>query len=83
MALTEREEHDVQVLADGQLQVRKISIIERDGVEISRSYHRYVVDVGDDVTNEPDLVKQIAQSVHTPERVAARAQVKANEASPL
>ena len=83
MALTERTEHMVEVLPDGQLQVREALIIEREGVEVSRTYHRHVVDVGDDVADQADLVKEIAAAVHTPQRVAARAQAKANENAPI
>jgi hypothetical protein len=70
--LTKKLEYDVQVLFDGQLQVRKSTIIFEDEVELSRTYHRHVVDVGQDATNEPEIVRQIASVVHTPQRIAAR-----------
>ena len=45
MALTERTEiGSINVLPMGQIQVRTDTIIERDGVEISRTYHRHVVE---------------------------------------
>jgi hypothetical protein len=43
-----------------------------DGVELSKTYHRKVIDVGADVTDEPEMWKSIAQVVHTPERIAKR-----------
>lgn len=53
MALTERIEIGRrEVLADGQIQVRTDTIIEKDGVEISRAFHRHVVAPGDDLTKE-------------------------------
>jgi len=64
--------HDGQFLEDGQIQVRTITRLMEDGVELSRSYHRHVVDVGDDVTNEPQIVKDVATQLHTPARKAAR-----------
>jgi hypothetical protein len=73
MALTDREERQVTVLVDGRLQVRVDTIIERDGEEISRTFHRKVIDVGGDVTDQPQLIKDIAGVVHTEERIAARA----------
>lgn len=76
MALTKEIETQVTVLPDGQLQVRTATIVMEDGVELSRTYHRKVVDVGDDVTEEDDMVKEIAGSVHTPARIAARAAKK-------
>jgi len=83
MEITERQEEQVTVLADGQLQVRIDNIIERDGEEISRTFHRKVIDVGDDVTNEPQLVKDIAGNVHTAQRAASRASVKASQKNPV
>lgn len=73
MALTEREVVDlVETLPEsGHIQVRKATVIERDGVEISRTFHRHVVAPGDDTTNEDEVVKHIAAKVHTPEIVAA------------
>ena len=44
MALTERFENDkIEVVGSHKhVQVRKATIIERDGVEINRSFHRHV-----------------------------------------
>lgn len=77
MALTKKTEYQVTVLPDGQLEVREATIIMEGGKEITRTYHRKVIDVGDDVTNEPQLIKDIAGSVHTAERISARALTKA------
>ena len=59
-------------LEDGQIQVCEVACIMEDGVEISKSYHRHVVDVGDDVSGEPEIVQQVASAIHTPARKAAR-----------
>ena len=72
MALTKEISHDCSVLEDGQIQARTITRIMEDGVEISKTYHRHVIDVGDDLTNEVGLHKEIAEKVHTPARKAAR-----------
>ena len=72
MAITERTEiGSREVLADGQLQVRTDTVIERDGVEISRSYHRHVIAPGDDVSGEDASVQTVANAVHTAEVIAA------------
>ena len=72
MALTERTEiASREVLADGQIQVRTDTVIERDGVEVSRSFHRHVISPGDDVSGEDASVQTVANAVHTDEVVAA------------
>lgn len=73
MALTERTVEDkIEIVGDFKhIQVRTATIIERDGVEISKSFHRHVIAPGDDVTNESAEVKAIAAVVHTEAVVAA------------
>ena len=72
MALTERIEiGSREVLADGQIQVRTDTIIERDGVIISRAYHRHVISPGDDVSGEHASVQTVANAVHTADVIAA------------
>ncbi len=72
MALTERIEiGSREVLADGQIQVRTDTVIERDGVEISRSDPRHGVAPGDDVSGEDASVQTVANAVHTAEVIAA------------
>ena len=72
MALTERTEVSRrEVLADGQIQVRTDTVIERDGVEVSRSFHRHVVVPGADVSGEDASVQTVANAVHTAEVIAA------------
>jgi hypothetical protein len=78
MALTERIEiGSREVLANGMIQVRTDTVIERDGVEISRTFHRHVVAPGDDVSGEDASVQTVANLVHTPEVIAAYQAVQA------
>ena len=80
MALTERTEQDkIEILSSGMIQVRTVTIIERDGVEISRSFHRHVVAPDDDVSGESNEVKRYAAVAHTPARVAAHRANKARQ----
>ena len=67
MALTEREIVDqIEIRGEqGTMQVRKATIIERDGVEISRTFHRHVVEPDADITNEHDFVKAVSPLIHT------------------
>lgn len=73
MALTKEYQTETTVLSDGQLQVRTATIVMEDGIELSKSYHRKVIDVGADVSSESQIVQDIASSVHTQSRVTARA----------
>ena len=67
MALTERTVEDkIEIVGDYKhLQVRTAVVIERDGVEISRSFSRHVVAPGDDITGESAEVQAICNAVHT------------------
>jgi hypothetical protein len=55
------------------IQVRTATVIERDGVEISRSFSRHVVAPDADITGESAEVQAIAAAVHTDEIKAAYA----------
>ena len=80
MALTERTEiGKIEVLPMGQIQVRTDTIVERDGVEISRSYHRHVCEPDHDCHNEDQRVKDVANAVHTPAVKTAWAEMKASQ----
>ena len=70
MALTERTEQDkIEIVSAHKfIQVRTATVIERDGVEISRSFSRHVVapDIStDDLANESTEVQAICAAVHT------------------
>ena len=69
MALTEETVQDkIEVVGDFKMvQVRTATVIKRDGVEISRSFHRHVVAPDADTSGESDDVKAIAAQVHTDE----------------
>lgn len=72
MALQETTKVDqVELVETNHIQVRTATIIERDGEEISRSYHRHVLAPGDDVTSEDPKVQAIANAVWTEEVIAA------------
>ena len=65
--LTERTEQDKLELVGPyrHIQVRTAVVIERDGVEISRSFSRHVVAPDADVSGESAEVQAIAAAVHT------------------
>lgn len=79
MALTEIIKVDqIELVENNIIQVRTATIIERDGTEISRSYHRHVLTPGEDVTNEDPKVQAIANAVWTQEVIAAYNQSESN-----
>ena len=67
MALTEEIVQDkIEIVGDYKhIQVRTDTIIKKDGVEISRSFHRHVVSPNSDVSGESDDVKALATQFHT------------------
>jgi len=67
MALSEETVQDkIEVVGEFKLvQVRTATVIKKDGVEISRAFHRHVVAPDADTSNESDDVKAIAAQVHT------------------
>ena len=70
MALTEETIQDkIEIVGEFKhIQVRTATVIKRDGVEISRSFHRHVVSPNisaDDLANESADVQAIAAQVHT------------------
>ena len=73
MALTERTEEDkIEIIGQYKnVQVRTATVIERDGVEISRSFHRHLVSPGDDTSSQSAEVQAICAAVHTSEIIAA------------
>jgi hypothetical protein len=73
MALTKTVKVDkIEIVGDYKhVQVRTATVIEEDGVELSRSFHRHVVSPLDDTSGETTEVQAICASVHTDEVKAA------------
>ena len=67
MALTEETVQDkIEIVGDYKhVQIRTATVIKRDGVEISRSFHRHVVAPDADITGESAEVQAICTAVHT------------------
>ena len=67
MALTETEVQDkIEIVGDYKhVQVRTATVISRDGVEISRAFHRHVVAPDADISGESAEVQAICAVVHT------------------
>jgi len=75
MALTETFEYDCEVRGEHKnVQVRKATIIKKDNVEISRTYHRHVLNcrtkTGDtwgdtDISGEDAAIQAVCNAVWT------------------
>jgi hypothetical protein len=71
MALLETKKIDkIEIVETNAIQVRTATIIEKDGVEIARTYHRHIVNPTDSVENEDSRVKAIANAIWTNEVIA-------------
>jgi urease accessory protein UreE len=71
MALIEKQIVDkVELVESNHIQVRTATIIEKDGVEIARTFHRHVLAPGDDVSTEDSKVQAIATAIWTEEIIA-------------
>ena len=77
MALTESIEYDkIEVVGQYKaVQVRKATVIKKDGVELTRSFERYVLDCGsldtsDNLVDNP-LLKEPDGTTNIPDEVKA------------
>ena len=62
----------IEVVGDyKQIQVREATVIEEDGVELSRSFHRFVLSPGDSLISQSADVTSIANAVWTDEIINA------------
>lgn len=61
----------IEVVGLGSVQVRTATKIVEDGVVISQSFHRHVVNPGDDYSKEDARVQAICAATHTQETIDA------------
>tara|TARA_R100000353_G_scaffold56935_1_gene45167 strand:+ start:1027 stop:1290 length:264 start_codon:yes stop_codon:yes gene_type:complete len=79
MALSESIEYDRIEVVGQVIQVRKATVIKKDGKELSRSFHRYSLVHGmkdpignympTDISSEPAEVQAICNAVWTPDAI--------------
>ena len=69
MALAESIEYDkIEVVGQYKaVQVRKATVIKKDGKELTRSFERYVLNSDQDISEEPAEVQAICNAVWTDE----------------
>jgi hypothetical protein len=86
MAFTERHEHKLEIIPPyNTIQCRRADIVEKDGKEVGRTYHRHVRNPGDDVSSDCAELQAVAAALWTEEVIAAyQASVaEQNPASPV
>ena len=69
MAITKEVTQDkLEIVGEfKKIHVRTATIIKEDGVELSRAYHRHIINPSDDSTNESADVKALVSLFHTDE----------------
>lgn len=69
---TERHEHMLEIIPPHNIiQCRRADIVEKDGVEVGRTYHRHCRVPGDDVSGDCEELRAVATALWTPEVIAA------------
>ena len=93
MALAESIEYDkIEVVRNSSVQVRKATVIKKDGVELTRAFERYVVHPGTldasdnlvdtDLSGQPAEVSAICNAVWTSDvKAAYKAELIANKSA--
>ena len=70
----------IQVNEQGIIHVREAEVINKDGVEVARNFHRSVFTPGQDVSSQPEKIKAIANATWTTEVVSAYEAMVASQA---
>ena len=84
MALTETVNIDrVEVIGDWNIQVRQATVIEKDGVQVARTFHRWVLTPDSDISNQEQKVKDICNAAWTEEVKSAYEAFKAEQSARL
>ena len=67
MALSESIEYDkIEIVGEYKVvQCRKATVIKKDGKELTRSFHRYVLEPHMDISDQPTEVQAVCNAVWT------------------
>jgi len=82
MALTENTQIDkIEVVGDWNIQVRQATVIEKNGEQVARTFHRWVLTPDMDISGQEQKVQDIANAAWTPEVKAAYETFKSKQAA--
>lgn len=72
MALNESKSIDrIEIVANGVVQVREVTVITKDGNEVAKTFHRWCIAPGEDYSNQEQKVQDICKIAHNEEAIAA------------
>ena len=84
MALTETVNIDrIEVANDWNIQVRQATVIEKDGEQVARTFHRWVLTPDMDISGQEQKVQDICNVAWTDEVKSAYETFKAEQATRL
>jgi hypothetical protein len=82
MALTENTSIDqIEIVGDWNIQVRQATVITKDGVQVARSFHRWVLTPDMDISGQEQKVQDICNVAWTNEVKATYKTFKAEQAN--
>ena len=71
-SFTERHEYQLEIIPPFSIiQCRRADIVEKDGVEVGRTYHRHCRTPGEDVSEDCTELQAVAAALWTEEVIAA------------
>lgn len=71
----------IEIVGDWNIQVRQATVIEKDGEQVARSFHRWVLTPDQDISDQEQKVQDIANAAWTPSVKAAYEAFKKEQAS--
>jgi hypothetical protein len=81
-SFTERHEYQLEIIPPYSIiQCRCADIVEKDGVEVGKTYHRHTRAPGEDVSDDCEELQAVAAALWTPEVIAAYEASKASVVS--
>jgi hypothetical protein len=84
MALVEQTSIDqIEIQGNWNIQVRQATVIEKDGVQVARSFHRWVLTPDMDISGQEQKVQDICNVAWTDEVKSAYETFKAEQAAKL
>jgi hypothetical protein len=82
MALTESTSIDqIEIVSGWNIQVRQATVISKNGEQVARSFHRWVLTPDMDISGQEQKVQDIANAAWTDEVKAAYQKFKAEQAA--